>query len=68
MVWEMKRRGENSTEEAEECLSAHKPLLDFLDLRFIERPSLKRSQFTSQERRKSYLGWNNRGNKRQVGR
>lgn len=36
------------TYKAEEYLSAHRPLLDFLDLRFIERPSLKRSQFTSE--------------------
>lgn len=40
-------------QRAEEHLSGHRPLLDFLDLRFIERPSLKRSQFTLQESRKT---------------
>lgn len=36
-----------------EHFTGHRPLLDFRDLRFIERPSLKRSQFTSQESRKT---------------
>lgn len=41
---------------AAEHLAGHKPLLDFLDLRFIEQPSLKRSQFTLQENRGTQLG------------
>ncbi len=53
-------------QRAEEHLAGHKPLLDFLDLRFIERPSLKRSQFTLRESRKTLFSGESRGKEKCV--
>lgn len=50
----------------ENHLTGHRPLLDFLDLRFIERPSLKRSQFTLQESRKTKLSGESRRTEKGV--
>lgn len=50
----MVRNERSRKDKASKNVTGHRPLLDFLDLRFIERPSLKRSQFTSKGSREKY--------------